>query len=98
MEARQNCDIFLEDIINIMLQPSDCWKQFSAEELEKQYSPSMWQLRMNPDDAVLQHVKFSTEASSRVKQIIPCHLDIPYGPSERARVDIFGADILPRGE
>jgi len=32
-----------------------------------------------------------------VKQTIECELDIPYGPREAEKFDIFGAQILPSG-
>ena len=49
---------------------------------------------MSADDVVTSHVRFVTEESSRIRNgSIPARLGVPYGDSDRERVDIFGTDL-----
>jgi arylformamidase len=49
---------------------------------------------MTADEVVTEHVRFVTEESSRIRTgSIPARLGVPYGDSDRERVDIFGTDL-----
>ncbi|KAM9461248.1 kynurenine formamidase isoform 1-T1 [Clarias gariepinus] len=65
------------------------WKQMTNNELEKQYSPSQWSLRMSADDVIKAHVaalKSGTETARAVTQHI---LDIPYGERDEEKLDVY---------
>ena len=36
--------------------------------------------------------------TERVYKSVDCERDIPYGPTEREKLDIFGATSLPKGK
>ncbi|XP_063906315.1 kynurenine formamidase-like [Zophobas morio] len=60
------------------------------------YSPSYWAKRLSsPTEVIDHHMKFITNASASVSKKIPCELDIPYGASQRQKIDIFGTDLPP---
>ena len=49
---------------------------------------------MTADEVIAEHIRFVTEESSRIRTgSIPARLGIPYGDSDRERVDIFGTDL-----
>jgi len=65
----------------------------SVEELELQYSPSRWSKRYSADEVIQKHVEFSIEASNAAKKNIPCQLNVPYGPADGEKWDIFGTEL-----
>ncbi|KAK4882010.1 hypothetical protein RN001_005329 [Aquatica leii] len=66
---------------------------FSKEELELQYTPRQWSKRGEPEEVIQLHIEICRKASAVVKENIPCQLDIPYGSTEREKIDVYGIDL-----
>ncbi|XP_012253927.2 kynurenine formamidase [Athalia rosae] len=62
-------------------------------DLEKLYSPSMWNKRCAPTDVTTNFVKLGQDATLRARKNTRCEIDVPYGPSERTKYDIYGIDL-----
>ncbi|XP_066504296.1 kynurenine formamidase [Hoplias malabaricus] len=65
------------------------WRNMRKDELERQYSPSQWCLRMAADDVIKAHVaalRLGTEKARAVAQTI---LDVPYGEGEGESLDVY---------
>ncbi|XP_065653495.1 kynurenine formamidase-like [Hydra vulgaris] len=57
---------------------------------EKQYTPSYWTSKHSSRDACLEHyLKLSLHESEVVRSKFQCELNVPYGDSDRERVDFF---------
>ena len=49
---------------------------------------------MSADDVIEEHIRFVTEESNRIRTgSIPSRLGVPYGDSDREKLDIFGTDL-----
>ncbi|XP_055448094.1 kynurenine formamidase isoform X3 [Psammomys obesus] len=68
------------------------WKALSAEELEKQYSPSRWVVRMEADKVVGTFVQIGSQATQKARTTRRNQLDVPYGDGEGERMDIYFPD------
>ncbi|XP_023569927.1 kynurenine formamidase isoform X2 [Octodon degus] len=68
------------------------WKEMSAEELEKQYSPSRWVVRMEPEEALRTFREKGTEATKNAQATRRCQLYVPYGDGKGDRMDIYFPD------
>ncbi|KAF5275875.1 hypothetical protein FQR65_LT04114 [Abscondita terminalis] len=66
-----------------------------TDEVELLFSPSRWSKRYRAEDIVQKHVEFITRASFFARIRVPCQLNIPYGPTEKEKVDMFGANLPP---
>jgi len=62
---------------------------YSVEELEVEYSPSAWCQRMKREDVVEDHCRTVRRASQDAVGQMCGTLDVPYGPSQGQRLDIF---------
>ncbi|XP_044262419.1 kynurenine formamidase-like [Tribolium madens] len=64
------------------------------QELEKLYSPSQWTRRFSSAEEIIQyHLKFIEKASAETRDRVPSQLNIPYGSTQRQKIDIFGTDL-----
>ena len=68
------------------------YKGKSKEWLEKYYSPSRWSKKHNEDDIITHHFEVSQRENANVFQEARCDLNVPYGSSERQKMNIFYAD------
>ncbi|XP_005407441.1 PREDICTED: kynurenine formamidase isoform X1 [Chinchilla lanigera] len=68
------------------------WKEMSAEELEKQYSPSRWVVRMEPEEALRTFWEKGTEVTRSAQASRQCQLHVPYGDGRGDRMDIYFPD------
>ncbi|KAH0517895.1 Kynurenine formamidase [Microtus ochrogaster] len=68
------------------------WKTLSAEELEKQYSPSRWVVRMKAEDVVNAFVETGIQATRKARATRRNQLDVPYGDGEGDKMDIYFPD------
>uniref|UniRef100_A0A0P6JUS0 Kynurenine formamidase isoform 1 n=1 Tax=Heterocephalus glaber TaxID=10181 RepID=A0A0P6JUS0_HETGA len=69
------------------------WKEMSAEELEKQYSPSRWVVRVEPEEALRTFSGKGTEATKNAQATRRCQLHAPYGDGKGDRMDIYFPDV-----
>ncbi|KAM4844624.1 kynurenine formamidase isoform 2-T2 [Thomomys bottae] len=69
------------------------WKAASAEELEKQYSPSKWVVRLGAEEALKTYVQMGIEATRKARATRRSQLDVPYGDGEGEKVDIYFPDV-----
>ncbi|XP_067403270.1 kynurenine formamidase [Emydura macquarii macquarii] len=65
------------------------WRGMTAEELEKQYSPSQWSHRMGKDAVIEAHVREMTEGTMRAQATTQTLLHVPYGGGDREKLDIY---------
>ncbi|XP_010616798.1 kynurenine formamidase isoform X1 [Fukomys damarensis] len=65
------------------------WKEMSAEELEKQYSPSRWVIRVEPEEALRTFWEKGTQATNNAQATRRCQLHVPYGDGHGDRMDIY---------
>lgn len=65
----------------------------SGDEQERLYTPSEWSKRYGSDELRQQFFTFCAEITGKVQKTIKCELDVPYGPTERAKYDIYGTDL-----
>ncbi|XP_013002549.1 kynurenine formamidase isoform X2 [Cavia porcellus] len=68
------------------------WQEMSAEELEKQYSPSRWVIRMEPEEVVRTFWEKGIEATKNARASRRCQLHVPYGDGQGDRMDIYFPD------
>lgn len=61
------------------------WLDYTQDELDYQYD----QRKLVPD--ANEYMKRHGELSAEVRARLSCHIDVPYGPSEDEKVDIFPA-------
>ncbi|XP_054016738.1 kynurenine formamidase [Hylaeus anthracinus] len=65
----------------------------SVSNHEANYTPSMWSKRFGHVEVLQYHYKFITEATKKARKTLKCKLDIPYGPTDRTKYDIYGTDL-----
>ncbi|XP_052613450.1 kynurenine formamidase [Peromyscus californicus insignis] len=68
------------------------WKTLSAEELEKQYSPSRWVIRMKAEEVISTFVQTGIQATRKARATRRNQLDVPYGDCEGEKMDIYFPD------
>nr|XP_045015062.1 kynurenine formamidase isoform X2 [Jaculus jaculus] len=73
------------------------WKKMSAEELEKQYSPSRWVIRLKAEEAVKTYVQTGSQATRKARAIRKRELHVPYGLGEGEKLDIYFPDKTSAG-
>ncbi|KAI4483283.1 hypothetical protein M0804_008338 [Polistes exclamans] len=61
--------------------------------LEKLYSPSEWSNRFKSAEMMSRYLIFAADATKKARNTTKCILDIPYGPTERTKYDIYGTDL-----
>lgn len=69
------------------------WKTLSKEECDQQYSPSFYGRLFKGDAAIESFIKIICERSDHARSKVNNHeLDVPYGDSEREKLDILKPD------
>ncbi|NP_001378929.1 kynurenine formamidase isoform 4 [Homo sapiens] len=68
------------------------WKKMSAEELENQYCPSRWVVRLGAEEALRTYSQIGIEATTRARATRKSLLHVPYGDGEGEKVDIYFPD------
>lgn len=68
------------------------WKTLTAEELEKQYSPSRWVIRMKAEDVVNAFVETGIQATRKARATRRNQLDVLYGDGKGEKMDIYFPD------
>ncbi|XP_055096726.1 kynurenine formamidase isoform X7 [Symphalangus syndactylus] len=75
------------------------WKKMSAEELENQYCPSRWVVRLGAEESLRTYSQIGIEATARARATRKSLLHVPYGDGEGEKVDIYfpdeSAEALP---
>ncbi|XP_059763038.1 kynurenine formamidase isoform X3 [Balaenoptera ricei] len=61
----------------------------SKEELENQYSPSRWVVRLGAEEALRTYSQIGNEATKRAQATGRNLLDVPYGDGEGEKLDIY---------
>ncbi|XP_048221337.1 kynurenine formamidase isoform X2 [Perognathus longimembris pacificus] len=69
------------------------WRSLSAEELEKQYSPSQWVVRLGAEEALEAYLQTGIEATRKARVTRRSQLDVPYGDGDGEKVDIYFPDV-----
>ncbi|KAL7030031.1 hypothetical protein ACKWTF_006489 [Chironomus riparius] len=68
----------------------------SNEELERQYTPSLFSKRFESREELLNYfLNFSNSKSQENRLKYDCHLNISYGPTQREKLDIYGDNLPP---
>ncbi|XP_054449115.1 kynurenine formamidase isoform X2 [Pteronotus mesoamericanus] len=71
----------------------------SKEELEKQYSPSMWVVRLGAEEAQKTYSEMGNEATKKARATRRSLLNISYGDGEGDKLDVYfpeaGSEALP---
>lgn len=62
-------------------------------EHERLYTPSEWSKRYKSEELLERFNKFCEEVTETVRKTVKCELNVPYGPTERAKYDIYGTDL-----
>ncbi|KAJ8001569.1 hypothetical protein DPEC_G00170840 [Dallia pectoralis] len=65
------------------------WSDMPKDELERQYSPSVWSRRMSADDVIKSHVTALTEGTVRARGLAQTLLNVPYGDGEGEKLDVY---------
>nr|XP_009250355.1 kynurenine formamidase isoform X1 [Pongo abelii] len=73
------------------------WKMMSAEELENQYCPSRWVVRLGAEESLRTYLQIGIEATRRARAARKSLLHVPYGDGEGEKVDIYFPDESAEG-
>ncbi|XP_055096725.1 kynurenine formamidase isoform X6 [Symphalangus syndactylus] len=73
------------------------WKKMSAEELENQYCPSRWVVRLGAEESLRTYSQIGIEATARARATRKSLLHVPYGDGEGEKVDIYFPDESAEG-
>nr|XP_036852922.1 kynurenine formamidase isoform X2 [Manis javanica] len=65
------------------------WKTMSNEELENQYTPSRWVVRLGAEEALRTYSQMGSEATKRARATRRSLLHIPYGEGHGETLDIY---------
>uniref|UniRef100_A0A8C6TA97 Arylformamidase n=1 Tax=Neogobius melanostomus TaxID=47308 RepID=A0A8C6TA97_9GOBI len=65
------------------------WTGMKKDELELQYSPSRWSLRMSADDAIKAHKKALKEGTDKARALAQTLLNVPYGAGDGEKLDVY---------
>ncbi|XP_070155932.1 kynurenine formamidase [Polyergus mexicanus] len=65
----------------------------AMSEQERLYTPSEWNKRYGSKEMCQQFFAFCAKITGKVQKTIKCELNVPYGPTERAKYDIYGTDL-----
>ncbi|XP_046817266.1 kynurenine formamidase [Vespa crabro] len=57
------------------------------------YSPSEWSKRFKPEELISRFLILAVNETKKARNTTKCLLDIPYGPTERTKYDIYGTDL-----
>ncbi|XP_011864066.1 PREDICTED: kynurenine formamidase [Vollenhovia emeryi] len=65
----------------------------AMSEHERLYTPSEWSKRYKSEELLERFFKFCEEVTEKTRKTVECELNVPYGPTERAKYDIYGTDL-----
>ncbi|XP_043318209.1 kynurenine formamidase isoform X6 [Cervus elaphus] len=65
------------------------WKRMSKEELDNQYSPSRWVVRLGAEEAMRTYSQIGSEVTKRARATGRSLIDVPYGEGEGEKLDIY---------
>nr|KAF6286669.1 arylformamidase [Pipistrellus kuhlii] len=65
------------------------WRAMSAEELEKQYSPSRWAVRRGPEETLKTYSEIGIAATARARAARRSLLGVPYGAAAAEALDVY---------
>lgn len=65
------------------------WTEMKKDELELQYSPSRWSLRMSADDVIKAHMKTLKEGTDKARALAQTLLNVPYGEGDGEKLDVY---------
>lgn len=65
------------------------WKKLSKEELERQYTPSRWVVRLGAEEALRTYSQTGNEATKKARATRRSLLDVRYGDGEAEKLDIY---------
>ncbi|KAM4823290.1 kynurenine formamidase isoform X3 [Urocitellus parryii] len=68
------------------------WRKLSAEELENQYAPSRWVIRMGAEEALRTYKQIGIEATRKARDTCRNQLHVPYGDGDGEKMDIYFPD------
>ncbi|XP_007958033.1 kynurenine formamidase [Orycteropus afer afer] len=68
------------------------WKKMSKEELEIQYSPSRWVVRLGAEEALRTYSQTGTQATTQARATRRSLLHVPYGDGDGEKLDIYFPD------
>ncbi|XP_006869718.1 PREDICTED: kynurenine formamidase [Chrysochloris asiatica] len=68
------------------------WKKMSKEELETQYSPSRWVVRLGAEEALRTYSQIGAQATSQARATRRSLLHVPYGDGQGEKLDIYLPD------
>ncbi|VTJ59295.1 Hypothetical predicted protein [Marmota monax] len=74
------------------------WRKLSAEELENQYAPSRWVIRMGAEEALRTYKQIGIEATRKARDTCRSQLHVPYGDGDGEKMDIYFPDQASEGE
>ncbi|XP_062936451.1 kynurenine formamidase [Cynocephalus volans] len=72
--------------------PEAPWRKMSAQELENQYAPSRWVVRLGAEEALKTYSQIGNEATKRARATRKTLLQVPYGDGDGEKVDIYFPD------
>ncbi|XP_072743706.1 kynurenine formamidase [Anoplolepis gracilipes] len=67
--------------------------EMATSEQERLYTPSEWSKRYGSEEMCQQFFAFCVKITEKVQKTIKCELNVPYGPTERTKYDIYGTDL-----
>ncbi|KAM5216755.1 kynurenine formamidase isoform 5-T5 [Hipposideros larvatus] len=65
------------------------WKKLSEEELESQYTPSRWVIRLGAQEALRTYSQMGNDATKKAQATRRSLLHVPYGDGEGEKLDIY---------
>ncbi|XP_076727910.1 kynurenine formamidase isoform X4 [Callospermophilus lateralis] len=68
------------------------WRKLSAEELENQYAPSRWVIRMGAEEALRTYKQIGIEATRKARDTCRSQLHVPYGDGDGEKMDFYFPD------
>ncbi|XP_073901127.1 kynurenine formamidase isoform X3 [Castor canadensis] len=69
------------------------WKKLCAEELEKQYTPSKWTVRLGAEETLKTFSQIGSQATSKARATRRSQLHVPYGDGKGDKIDIYFPDV-----
>ncbi|KAM6164707.1 kynurenine formamidase [Rhynchocyon petersi] len=73
------------------------WKKMSKEELQTQYSPSRWVVRLGAEEALKTYSQIGAQATNQARATRKSLLHVPYGDGEREKLDLYFPDGVSEG-
>uniref|UniRef100_A0A8C0ZWM3 Alpha/beta hydrolase fold-3 domain-containing protein n=1 Tax=Castor canadensis TaxID=51338 RepID=A0A8C0ZWM3_CASCN len=68
------------------------------EELEKQYTPSKWTVRLGAEETLKTFSQIGSQATSKARATRRSQLHVPYGDGKGDKIDIYFPDVASEGD